>query len=25
VVADFEAQFRQRFAAMGGWLGQRLG
>ena len=25
VVADFEAQFRQRFALMGGWLGQRLG
>ncbi|MBS1222584.1 MAG: glutathione S-transferase, partial [Proteobacteria bacterium] len=24
VVADFEARFRQRFAAMGGWLGQRL-
>lgn len=24
VVADFEAQFRQRFAAMGGWLGQHL-
>ena len=25
VVADFETRFRQRFAAMGGWLGQRLG
>jgi glutathione S-transferase len=24
VVADFETRFRQRFAAMGGWLGQRL-
>ena len=24
VVADFEARFRQRFVAMGGWLGQRL-
>lgn len=24
VVADFEAQFRQRFAMMGGYLGQRL-
>ena len=24
VVADFQVQFRQRFATMGGWLGQRL-
>lgn len=24
VVADFEALFRQSFALMGGWLGQRL-
>ena len=24
VVTDFEALFRQRFATMGGWLGQRL-